>query len=111
MARAAAMPLVLAGLTAGLVVGCGTGVNGQERLVSRGRQLFMDHGCHGCHTVGAMGSPIGPDLSRIGARRDAAYLDKWLRDPAQQKPTAHMPKIAMSEQDVRALASYLASLR
>jgi cytochrome c553 len=36
---------------------------------------------------------------------------RWLRDPAQQRPSAHMPALELSDQDIRALAAYLASLR
>jgi putative heme-binding domain-containing protein len=94
-----------------LLVGCLSEDRGQDRAVVRGKQLFMDHGCYGCHTVGATGTNIGPDLTRVGAKYDMAYLTEWLRDPAKQRPTAHMPKIAMGEEDGRALAAYLASLR
>jgi mono/diheme cytochrome c family protein len=80
-------------------------------LEARGREVFRDQGCHGCHTVGAMGTPIAPDLSRIGAKRDQAFLARWLRDPSLQRPTAHMPKIQLSESEVEALATYLGSLR
>jgi cytochrome c551/c552 len=37
-------------------------------LVARGQTIFRDQGCYGCHRVGAMGTPIAPDLSRIGAK-------------------------------------------
>jgi mono/diheme cytochrome c family protein len=80
-------------------------------LAARGREVFRDQGCYGCHTVGATGTPIATDLSRIGARRDQAYLAGWLRDPSLQRPTAHMPKIQLSEAEVQALAAYLGSLR
>lgn len=73
--------------------------------------MFRDQGCYGCHTVGATGTPIATDLSRIGARRDQASLARWLRDPSLQRPTAHMPKIQLSESEVQALADYLGSLR
>jgi hypothetical protein len=73
--------------------------------------VFRDQGCYGCHTVGATGTPIATDLSRIGARRDQASLARWLRDPSLQRPTAHMPKIQLSESEVQALADYLGSLR
>jgi len=73
--------------------------------------VFRDQGCYGCHTVGAMGTPIAPDLSHIGAKRDQAYLTRWLKDPSTQRPTAHMPKIELSESEVQALAAYLGSLR
>ena len=80
-------------------------------LAARGRVVFRDQGCYGCHTVGATGTPIATDLSRIGAKRDHAYLARWIRDPSLQRPTAHMPKIQLSEGEVEALAAYLGSLR
>jgi cytochrome c oxidase subunit 2 len=82
-----------------------------EALARRGSQLFFDQGCYGCHTVGKVGTPIATDLSRIGARRPEADLAAWLRDPAREKPTAHMPKLELSEAEIQALAAYLAALR
>ena len=80
-------------------------------LVARGQSVFKDQGCYGCHTVGKTGTPIAPDLSRIGAKHDEVYLGKWLRDPAQQKPRQHMPKLKLTEAEVQALTAYLGSLR
>jgi mono/diheme cytochrome c family protein len=79
-------------------------------LVAQGRRLFTEQGCFGCHTVGAFGTPIAPDLSRVGAKYPLEYLTRWLRDPASQRP-AHMPKIPLTEAEVQALAAYLGSLR
>lgn len=79
--------------------------------IERGRQLFTEQGCHGCHTVGKMGTPIATDLSRIGTRYRQAELEAWLTDPARQRPTAHMPRIQLTGAEVKALAAYLASLR
>jgi cytochrome c oxidase subunit 2 len=85
----------------------------QDRLQLReqGKKLFFDHGCFGCHTVGTMGTAIGPDLSAVGAKYPLDSLMQWLRDPSTQKPKAHMPKLTISEDDIRALAAYLSSLR
>jgi mono/diheme cytochrome c family protein len=83
----------------------------RRSLVDRGKKLFMAHGCYGCHMVGTAGTPIGPDLSRIGFKYPESYLVRWLRDPSAQKPTAHMPKITLTEAEIRALAAYLASLQ
>ena len=79
--------------------------------VAEGRRVFQDQGCYGCHTVGATGTPLGPDLSHIGAKHDRSYLIGWLRDPSSQKPTAHMPKLTLTDGEVQALAAYLGSLR
>ena len=79
--------------------------------VAQGQRVFRDQGCYGCHTVRAMGTSIGPDLSNVGARHDRSYLIAWLRDPSSQKPTAHMPKLTLTDAEIEALAAYLGSLR
>jgi cytochrome c oxidase subunit 2 len=80
-------------------------------LIEQGKQLFFKQGCHGCHTVGRVGTPLGPDLSHVGAEYTLPYLVGWLRDPAAQKRTAHMPKIELTEEEIQSLAAYLSSLR
>ncbi|MEX2146862.1 MAG: cytochrome c [Candidatus Rokuibacteriota bacterium] len=76
-----------------------------------GRAVFFSQGCYGCHRLGAAGTPIAHDLSRVGRKYTETELAAWLRDPASQKPTAHMPRLALTEDEIRALAAYLASLR
>jgi mono/diheme cytochrome c family protein len=76
-----------------------------------GRAVFFLQGCYGCHRLGQAGTPIAHDLSHIGRKYTQSELVQWLRDPASQKPTAHMPRIALTEDEIRALAHYLASLR
>jgi mono/diheme cytochrome c family protein len=80
-------------------------------LASEGKRLFTEQGCYGCHTIGKAGTPIANDLSEVGSKYPESYLRQWLREPKQQKPRAHMPKIEMAEADARAIASYLASLK
>jgi mono/diheme cytochrome c family protein len=80
-------------------------------LASQGKRLFTEQGCFGCHTVGKAGTPIANDLSQVGSKYPESYLRQWLREPQQQKPRAHMPKIAMTEAEARALGAYLASLK
>ena len=77
----------------------------------RGRAVFFSQGCYGCHRLGMAGTPIAYDLSRIGLKYTPAELERWLRDPVSQKPTAHMPRLALTEDEIRALAAYLGSLR
>jgi cytochrome c oxidase subunit II len=85
----------------------------QERSPAgaRGEQLFVSQGCYGCHQVGKFGTPIGPDLSHIGAKSAAPYLRQWLRDPESVRATAHMPKLELTAEEIESLAAYLASLR
>jgi cytochrome c oxidase subunit 2 len=80
-------------------------------VIERGEAAFKDNGCYGCHLIGKFGTPIGPNLSEVGRKYPQEYLARWLRDPALQRPSAHMPKLELTEADVQALAAYLASLR
>jgi mono/diheme cytochrome c family protein len=93
-----------------LLASCAQAQDGRAQ-VGQGRQVFRDQGCYGCHIAEGMGTPIGPDLSRIGARRDQTDLTRWLRDPSTHRPSAHMPKLQLTEAEVQALAAYLGSLR
>ena len=103
---------VLAGVAAAIALAAAA-ASGQDgtALASQGKRLFTEQGCYGCHTVGKMGTPIANDLSQVGAKHTESYLRQWLREPQQEKPRAHMPKIQMTEADARALAAYLASLK
>jgi cytochrome c oxidase subunit II len=86
-------------------------LSGAQEPAEPGRQNFMNNGCHGCHTIGKMGTPIGPDLSRVGSKYSRAYLERWLRDPSAQRPRAHMPALELTEEQVKAMAAFLSSLR
>lgn len=98
-------------VTAGLgLIGDRLDAQSRAALVTQGRQLFTDKGCYGCHTVGATGTPIAPDLRRAAARYSEASLARWLRDPSAQEPTRHMPNLDLSEAEASALAAYLATL-
>lgn len=82
-----------------------------EVLIDSGRQAFGGAGCYRCHTIGKLGTPMGPDLSHVGARYSRAYLARWLRDPAAQRPSTHMPLLELSEEQVNTIAAFLSSLR
>ena len=79
--------------------------------VERGEAAFKNNGCYGCHIIGKFGTPIGPELTQVGRKYEPEYLARWLRDPSQQRPSAHMPTLELTEADVQALAAYLGSLR
>jgi putative heme-binding domain-containing protein len=56
---------------------------------ARGEQLFWAReraNCGQCHMIGARGGRVGPNLSRIGAARSAAALEREIRRPAEVIP-------------------------
>ena len=47
-----------------------------------GAELFLGSGCAGCHTIeGLSAGQLGPDLTQIGGREDAAYIRESILDP------------------------------
>jgi ubiquinol-cytochrome c reductase cytochrome b subunit len=69
--------------------------------------------CVGCHKISGEGGESGPDLSRVGARRDAASIHKIIQDPTVEYPDTMMPTFGerLSAQQMDALAQYLAKRR
>lgn len=102
----------MAGLTvcAVLMAACGSGRPQPAGDVPAGREIFLTQ-CYGCHTLGGAGTPIAPDLSRVGARLSRDEIERRLRDPRTHKPTARMPKLDLSAAEIQALATYLSELR
>jgi cytochrome c len=88
----------------------------------RGRRSIERLGCASCHTIpGIRGANalVGPPLDRIGSRSYVAgvlvnrpeNLVAWLRDPPGVDPLTAMPKLGVTEQEARDIASYLYTLR
>ncbi len=63
--------------------------------------------CLGCHRLEGEGGIIAPDLSDVGARREAGYIYAMIRDPKARFPGTVMPKIAMREDERRLITNYL----
>jgi nitric oxide reductase subunit C len=53
--------------------------------------LVNQEGCLLCHTLGGSGESTGPRFEWIGARRDAAYVARYLKNPEKMAPGAEMP--------------------
>jgi mono/diheme cytochrome c family protein len=78
----------------------------------RGRRLFVSKGCVGCHTrndvdVGA-GATIGPVLT--GKRYEAAWLRKFLADPAANAThsgTFRMPNLGLKQAEIGFLVAFV----
>ncbi len=86
----------------------------------RGAQIFQQRTCITCHVIGALGKPVGPDLSHVASRDTLGAgillntpdnLTRWLHDPQAVKPGILMPNLHLSDADVRDLVAYLESLK
>ncbi len=65
--------------------------------------------CTTCHSLQGAGGTVGPALDGVGDRLDAAYLEKWLRDPMSVKPGTTMPKLPLDDAQLGALVTFLSS--
>jgi cytochrome c oxidase subunit 2 len=93
-----------------------------DSLAAAGQKVFMSRGCPLCHTIGgtqALGR-IGPPLTHAGSNYTIAAgslkntpgnLGGWIVDPQGIKPGVHMPANDLSGTDLRALLTYLGSLK
>jgi hypothetical protein len=87
--------------------------------LTRGQYTFATH-CAACHTIGR-GDGIGPDLRGVTARRDRAWLSRFIVEPdkvmAERDPIAlslrdkykqvRMPNLGLSVQDAAAILGYV----
>lgn len=57
---------------------------------ARGAAVYQSKGCAGCHIVAGRGVGNGPELTAIGARRNARYLRESIRTPAAALPEDYL---------------------
>lgn len=95
-------------------------MHGEARASSEEGQKIFQQKCISCHTVGG-GRVVGPDLKGVTARRDEAWLVRWIKEPdkmlSEGDPLAAqllrefnnvpMPNMGLSSADAVAVISYL----
>jgi nitric oxide reductase subunit C len=75
------------------------------------RPAIFNQMCIACHALEGQGGSIGPVLDGVGSRRDRAYIERWLKNPAEVKADTKMPKLPLTDQDIVELAAYLSQLK
>ena len=86
-------------------------------LIARGREVYDDQACGRCHAIAGTGNPRSP-LDGVGARRTPAEIAAWITADASVRDRLS-PSVVRAKQrfaelpdaDVRALATYLSTLR
>ncbi len=78
-------------------------------VYARGEILFNRVGCLGCHPVKgqALERLPGPDLRMIPNKMQLDWLAGWLKDPNSYLKKTYMPNFGLSDDDVKAITSYL----
>jgi sulfur oxidation c-type cytochrome SoxX len=78
--------------------------------VARGRQLFFETNCYGCHKIeGLSEGTLGPELTEVGRKWQLDYIWESVADPRANLATSFMPKFALSSDDIKALTIFLKS--
>ncbi len=86
-----------------------TDIPGAPKL-AKGRALFEDLGCIGCHKLHGTGGVIGPELDGVGARRSPEWLGKHFHNPSDVTPGSAMPPIKVGDEEIEDLTMYMLSL-
>jgi nitric oxide reductase subunit C len=77
-----------------------------------GEAVFKSQGCSACHMIGGVGGTVGPDLTKVGSRKDKEWIEEQLRNPKTHNPNSIMPSYAkLPEKDRQDLADYLSGLK
>jgi hypothetical protein len=105
----------------GLIFGCVTaarflGPNGES-----GKSIFIANKCLNCHSIESQGiartgtPPSGskqpPDLSAVGERHTAGWMQHWLMKEEEMNGKKHIKKFGGSPDDLATLTNWLASLK
>lgn len=77
----------------------------------KGEKVYRDAKCAVCHKIGSTGGKMGPDLTKVGATRDRAWLTKYLGNPKGENPKNKMPAVKVKGADLDNLIEYLLSLK
>jgi mono/diheme cytochrome c family protein len=95
--------------------GCHENVHALEgaEIASKGKSLFTDHGCQGCHNANILkelpffSTPFNVISKKV---KNEAYIYKWIENPDELRPGTFMPTFRLKEDEVRDIASYVYTL-
>jgi len=76
-----------------------------------GKAYFTQVGCATCHLIGGAGGAVGPDLTLVGFRHSAQWMDRFISNPQAWNPATPMPNKQLSPAAREAIVSYLATLK
>lgn len=85
-----------------------------------GKDIFLQSKCNKCHTIESQtivrdGKPPEgkqpPDLSGVGLKHDAGWMQKWLLKEVEMNDKKHIKKFSGTDDELRTLTTWLASLK
>lgn len=111
MLRLDCRQLVVPAVALLLLLGCQGPPKRVAASAEVGEALYALKRCSTCHAIDGKGGAIGCDLTRVARRRNQAWMERWLADPQAVRPGTRMPNMGLKEDEVRAIAAYLATRR
>jgi mono/diheme cytochrome c family protein len=96
---------------------------GADKLI-KGRALYAEMHCAGCHQIDGQGGAVGPDLTNFadkdpsnfsfanlqGKHSKQEWVIEHFKDPKRVSPGSPMRTYAMNDEQIECLASYVLSL-
>jgi mono/diheme cytochrome c family protein len=83
-----------------------------SQMATLGKELFeVKYQCQACHTIGGSGGYVGPSLDNVGNWITPAWMEAWLRNPQALVPGTIEPHRTFTENEIKALTSYLLTLK
>jgi mono/diheme cytochrome c family protein len=82
-----------------------------------GQKLFMDKKCNTCHSIDSLkitkklASSKAPDLSNVGAERNAEWIAKWLKKEVDHNGKKHSAPFTGTPEETKTLSDWLATLK
>ncbi len=92
------------------ILATAAGVAGKE--LTPGQRVYQSQGCSNCHMINGIGGTTGPDLTRVGGKRDRHWIHEHFEDPKAYVPNSVMPSYKhLSDQELNDLTDYMVSLK
>jgi mono/diheme cytochrome c family protein len=84
-----------------------------------GQKAFEANKCSNCHAIEKLSivrkiqseKMAGPDLSKIGAEHDAAWIAKWLAREVKLDDKTHKNEYKGTKEDLQTISTWLATLK
>jgi len=90
----------------------GEHIGEEAPVLARGRGIFYEYGCRGCHKVeGKERKKVGPPIRKIGGKVRSDWLFRWLRNPREYLPKSRMPDFRFDDQQAADIALLLSMQR
>jgi mono/diheme cytochrome c family protein len=84
-----------------------------------GQKAFDANKCSNCHSIDKLSiarkiqseKMAGPDLSKVGAEHDAAWITKWVMREVKKDDKTHKSEYKGTKEDLQTISTWLAALK